>query len=147
MPGQECERSRVGNCIRLIFLATRFYSPISLFHDMTIILAVDRHYVFRVSSSSSSSSSGVLLGLPTLLHFFLSLGMAIASLMFACVAMSFSQVVIGLPLGLVPCTRPIIRSSVMPYFLTRRPWKASRLLRSPSRRVGFVLALLKPPHW
>ena len=44
-------------------------------------------------------SSGVLLGLPILLHFFLSLGMVIASLylMFACVARSFSQVVLGLP--------------------------------------------------
>ena len=45
--------------------------------------------------------------------------------MFACVARSFSQVVLGLPLGLVPCRRPIIRSSVMPPFLTRWPWKAS----------------------
>ena len=60
----------------------------------------------------------------------------------ACVARSFSQVVLGLPLGLVPCRRPIIRSSVMPPFLTRWPWKASRLLSSPPRRVGFVLALL-----
>ena len=48
--------------------------------------------------------------------------------MFACVARSFSQVVLGLPLGLVPCRRPIIRSSVMPSFLTMWPWKASRLL-------------------
>ena len=62
--------------------------------------------------------------------------------MFACVARSFSQVVLGLPLGLVPCRRTIVRSSVMPSFLTRWPWKVSRLLRSPSRRVGFVLALL-----
>ena len=40
-----------------------------------------------------------------LLHFFLSLGMVIASLylMLARVARSFSQVVLGLPLGLVPC--------------------------------------------
>ena len=39
-------------------------------------------------------------------------------MMFACVARSFSQVVLGLPLGLVPCRRPIIRSSVMPSFFT-----------------------------
>ena len=39
--------------------------------------------------------------------------------MLACAERSFSQVVIGLPLGLVPCRRPIIRSSVMPPFLTR----------------------------
>ena len=45
---QECERSCVGNFIMLIFLATRFYSPISLFHDLTTIFAVDRHYDFRV---------------------------------------------------------------------------------------------------
>ena len=61
-------------------------------------------------------------------------------LCYSCVVRSFSQVVLGLPLGLFPCRRPIIRSSVMPPFLrppTRWPWKAS-----PSRRVGFVLALL-----
>ena len=45
--------------------------------------------------------------------------------MFAYVARSFSQVVLGLPMGLVPCRRPIIRSSVM-----RRPWKVSRLKES-----------------
>ena len=103
----------------------------------------------RCRASSLTHSSGVLLGLPTLLHFFLSLGMVIASLqlMFACVARSFSQVVLGLPLGLVPCRRPIIRSSVMPPFLVRWSWKANRLLRSSSRRVGFVLVLLNTSSW
>ena len=49
--------------------------------------------LFAINKASLTHSSGVLLGLPTLLHFFLSLGMVIASLelMFACVAMSFSQ--------------------------------------------------------
>ena len=42
---QECERNCVGDFIMLIFLATRFYSPVSLFHDLTTIFAVDRHYV------------------------------------------------------------------------------------------------------
>ena len=54
----------------------------------------------------------------------------------------FSQVVIVLPLGLVPCMSQINKSNVMPHFLTRWPWKVSRLWRSPSRHVGFVLALL-----
>ena len=39
-----CERSSVGHFIVLIFLAMRFYSTISLFHDMPTISAVDRHY-------------------------------------------------------------------------------------------------------
>ena len=56
---------------------------------------------------SITHSSGVLLGLPILLHFFRSLGMVIASLrlMWACVERSFSQVVLGLPVGLVSCMR------------------------------------------
>ena len=51
----------------------------------------------------------------------------------------FSEVrqVLGLTLGLVPCMHPVIKSSVMPPFLIMWPWKASRLLGSPSRRVGF----------
>ena len=43
-----CERSSVGHFIMLFFLATRFYSTISLLHDVSTIFSVDRHYVFRV---------------------------------------------------------------------------------------------------
>ena len=89
--------------------------------NLVNISTVIANYQINPHRGKLTHSSGVLLGLPTLLHFFLSLGMVIASLqlMFACVARSFSQVVRGLPLGLVPCRRPIIRSNVMPPFLTR----------------------------
>ena len=67
--------------------------------------------------------------------------------MLACVVRSFSQVVIGLPLGLVPCRRPIIRSSVMPPFLTRWPWKASRLLEIHQGGWALRWPCYRPPRW
>ena len=60
--------------------------------------------------------------------------------MLACLARSFGQAVLDLPLGLVPSIRQILRYSVMPLSLMGDYGKPSS--RSPSRRVGVVLATL-----